>query len=193
MEFRGYFTAVRASVLTPCYVRAKSFELSFIAIYERRWGEKLHSQTKKAHPQTKPTRSSFPPSFLPPLLRVQPALTTSMKYLNSLEKHSTVWLLSCSRVLFCWSTAHKSQGRCGFTRSRICLPLWPGGRKKGVQTDGWGLLRGFCHSYSLSLAFLFLPHTFSHSRLCQKGHEAEHFGSEKSVKTCYYLIISYFN
>ncbi|XP_041321657.1 PCI domain-containing protein 2 isoform X3 [Pyrgilauda ruficollis] len=29
-------------------------------------------------------------------------------------------------------------------------------------------------------------------KACQKGHEAEHFGSEKSVKTCYYLITSCF-
>lgn len=28
-------------------------------------------------------------------------------------------------------------------------------------------------------------------KACQKGHEAEHFGSEKISEHCYYLIVSY--
>lgn len=122
------------------------------------------AKQKKTHPQAKPTWPSFPPVFLPPFLRLQPDLTTLMKvYLNSLERLSTVWLLSCSRVPLCWSTHTKAREGVDSVE-RICLPLSPRGRKEGVQTDGWGLLRGVCHSYSLSLAFLFLPPTFSHSR-----------------------------
>lgn len=155
-------------------------------------GGEITQPNKKLYPQTKPTWPSFPPTFLPPFLRVQPDVTTLMKvYLNSLEKHSTEWLLSCSRVPLCWSTAHKSQERCGFNRTNLSASfIW---WKKGGCADRWlrTVERGLPQLQPVFGFFICTSYIFPF-KACQKGHETEHFGSEKSVKTCYYLIISYF-
>lgn len=122
-------------------------------------GGEITQPDKKLYPQTKPTWPSFPPTFLPPFLRVQPDVTTLMKvYLNSLEKHSTEWLLSCSRVPLCWSTAHKSQERCGFNRTNLSASFiwWKKGGCPQMAEDCW---EGFATATAcLWLFYLYLLH-----------------------------------
>lgn len=137
-------------------------------------GGEITQPDKKLYPQTKPTWPSFPPTFLPPFLRVQPDVTTLMKvYLNSLEKHSTEWLLSCSRVPLCWSTAHKSQERCGFNRTNLSASfIW---WKKGGCADRWlrTVERGLPQLQPVFGFFICTSYIFPF-KACQKGHETEH-------------------
>lgn len=74
VEFRDYFTPVRARVCTLCYVRAKGVELSFITTQERKWGE-ITQPNKKPQPSNKtnpallsPYLSSTLPKGAPDLL-----------------------------------------------------------------------------------------------------------------------------
>lgn len=83
LEFGGYLclTTIRVSICTLCCARTKTVELS----QQHRKGDRV----KKPH-QTK-SCPAFPLTFLSPLLKVLPEVTSVIKItLSSLEKHLTV-------------------------------------------------------------------------------------------------------